>query len=161
MAPTPLTLEMPNDRELVITRALNAPRHLVFQAFSKRELVKRWLLGPPGWSMPVCEIDMRVGGAYRYQWRHADGRIMGMGGIFREVEAPVRWVASEKFDDAWYPGEASVMTVLSEEGAGRTLSTLTITYESKEARDTALKTGMTTGMEASYAALDALLATLG
>ncbi|MEJ0060339.1 MAG: SRPBCC domain-containing protein [Terricaulis sp.] len=118
----PLAVDLPNDREIVVTRGFNAPRHLVFEAFSKAELVKRWLLGPPGWSMPFCAIDMRVGGAYRYEWRHIDGRTMGMGGVFREVEAPVRWVATEVFDDAWYPGQALVATVLSEEGRGRTLS---------------------------------------
>src|SRR4051795_5531657 len=95
------------DREIVMTRDFAAPRQLVFDAFTKPELVRRWLLGPPGWTMPVCEIDLRVGGAYRYVWRsEKDGSQMGMGGVFREVVPLERLVASEKFDDAWYPGEA-------------------------------------------------------
>src|ERR1700739_121052 len=95
------------DREIVMTRVFNAPRTLVFDAFTKPELLKQWLLGPPGWTMPVCEIDLRVGGAYRYVWRQiSDGREMGMGGVYREIAAPVRVVATEKFDEAWYSGEA-------------------------------------------------------
>src|SRR5678816_4821424 len=90
------------DRELVMARVFDAPRHLVFEACSKPELVRRWLLGPDGWSMPVCEIDLRVGGSYRYVWRHSDGREMGMGGVYREIIVPERIVATEKFDEAWY-----------------------------------------------------------
>jgi len=95
------------DREIVMTREFDAPSKLVFDAFTKPELVRQWLLGPPGWSMPVCEIDLRVGGAYRYVWRHTTkGNEMGMGGVYREIAAPARIVATEKFDEAWHPGEA-------------------------------------------------------
>src|SRR5687768_6077484 len=93
------------EREIVITRSFDAPRGLVFDAFTKPELVKQWLLGPDGWSMPVCEIDLKVGGAYRYVWRRdADGSEMGMGGVYREIVPNERIVATEKFDQAWYPG---------------------------------------------------------
>src|SRR6202158_5020561 len=102
------------DREIVMTRVFNAPRKLVFDAFTKPELVKQWLLGPPGWSTPVCEIDLRVGGTYRYVWRKAGVPDMGLGGVYREVVAPERVVATEKFDQAWYPGEAVGTLVLSE-----------------------------------------------
>ena len=110
------------DRELVMTREFDAPRHLVFDAFTKPELVRRWLLGPDGWSMPVCEIDLRVGGSYRYVWRHASGNEMGMGGVFREIVPPERIVSTEKFDHAWYPGEA-VGTIVLTEHAGKTTLT--------------------------------------
>src|SRR5713101_8024454 len=94
------------DREIVMTRAFDAPRKLVFDAFTKPELVKQWLLGPPGWSMPVCEIDLRVGGSYRYVWRKAGVPDMGMGGFYREVVLLNQVASTEKFDQAWYPGEA-------------------------------------------------------
>ena len=110
-----LKVTTPSDREIAMTRVFDAPRRLVFDAYTKPELVKRWLLGPPGWTMPVCEIDLRVGGAYRYVWRHiVKGNEMGMGGVYREIAAPVRIVATEKFDDAWYPGEALDTTVFTE-----------------------------------------------
>src|SRR5437667_12718705 len=86
----------PSDLEIAMTRDFDAPRRLVFDALTKPELVKQWLLGPPGWTMPVCEIDLRVGGAYRYVWRHTNGKVMGMGGVFRGIVVPGRHVHTEK-----------------------------------------------------------------
>src|SRR5690348_490411 len=101
-----LKVTMPSDREIAMTRVFDAPRTLVFDAHTKPELVKRWLLGPPGWTMPVCEIDLRVGGKYRWVWRSdSDGSTMGIGGVYREIVAHERLVATERFDEAWYPGE--------------------------------------------------------
>src|SRR6185503_3106474 len=112
-----LKVSASGDREIVMTRSFNAPRRLVFDAFTKPELVRQWLLGPDGWSMPVCEIDLRVGGKYRYVWRkEATGEEMGMGGTFREIVRPEKLVATEKFDEAWYPGEAVDTTVFEERG---------------------------------------------
>jgi uncharacterized protein YndB with AHSA1/START domain len=145
------------DREIVMTRAFDAPRKLVFDAFTKPELVKQWLLGPPGWSMPVCEIDLRVGGSYRYVWRKAGVPDMGMGGVYREVVAPERVVATEKFDQAWYPGEA-VGTLVLVEQSGKTTVTQTVLYASAEARDAVLKSGMEKGVGASYDRLEEMLA---
>lgn len=145
------------DREIVMTRAFDAPRKLVFDAFTKPELVKQWLLGPPGWSMPVCEIDLRVGGSYRYVWRKAGQPDMGMGGVYREVVAPERVVATEKFDQAWYPGEA-VGTLVLVEQSGKTTVTQTVLYASAEARDAVLKSGMEKGVAASYDRLEEMLA---
>jgi len=146
------------DLELVMTRVLNAPRSLVFDAFTKPELVKRWLFGPDGWSMPVCEIDLRVGGSYRYVWRHdRNGTEMGMGGVYREIVIPERLVSTEKFDEAWYPGEA-VGTVVFVEQAGKTTVTQTVRYNSRETRDGVLKSPMESGVAASYDRLEALLA---
>jgi uncharacterized protein YndB with AHSA1/START domain len=156
-----LKLTTRGDREIVLTRVFDAPRTLVFEAFTKPALVRRWLLGPPGWSMPVCEIDLRVGGAYRYVWRHtANGNEMGMGGIYREIVAPERLVATERFDEAWYPGEAVGTLVLVEQG-GKTTLTQTILYESRETRDAVLKTPMEQGVAASYDRLAELVASLG
>ena len=149
------------EREIVMTRVFDAQRGLVFDAFTKPELLKRWLLGPPGWSLPVCEIDLRVGGAYRYVWRRdRDGTEMGMGGVYREIVAPERLVATERFDEAWYPGEAVGTLVLLEQG-GRTTVTQTMLYESREARDAVIKSGMESGVAASYDRLADLLAPLG
>ena len=105
--------------EIHVERDFNAPRQMVFDAFTKPELVRRWLLGPEGWSMPVCEIDLRVGGTYRYLWRKAGEPDMGMGGEFREIVVPERLVATERFDDAWYAGEAVDTTLFAEEGGAR------------------------------------------
>lgn len=155
--PGNLKLTTRGDREIVITRAFDAPRKLVFDAHTKPELVKQWLLGPDGWSMPVCEIDLKVGGKYRYVWRRdKDGTEMGMGGIYREIVAPERLVATEKFDQSWYPGEALGTFVLIEQ-AGKTTLTQTILYESREARDGVLKSGMEKGVVASYDRLAELL----
>ena len=153
-----LQLTAPGEREIVMTRVLDAPRKLVFDAFTKPELVKRWLLGPPGWSMPVCQIDLRVGGKYRYVWRKdSDGTEMGMGGVYREIVVPERLVTTERFDEAWYPGEA-VGTLVLVEQRGRTTVTQTMRYESREARDAVLKSGMEKGVAASYDRLADLLA---
>lgn len=146
------------EREIVISRRFRAPRQLVFDAYTRPELVRRWLLGPPGWQMPVCEIDLRVGGRYRYVWRHdADGRTMGMGGTFQAITPPAGFVATERFDDAWYAGEARCTLELTEE-RGHTLLTQTMRYESPEARDTALRSGMETGMAMGFDRLAELLA---
>ena len=152
-----LKLTAPGEQEIVMTRVFDAPRQLVFDAHTKPELVKRWLLGPPGWSMPVCEIDLRVGGKFRYVWQNdRDGTKMGMGGVYREITAPERIVNTEKFDEAWYPGDAVGPLVLVEEG-GRTRLTYTMRYESRAARDAVLKSGMESGVAASYDRLADLL----
>lgn len=158
--PDSFKVSTPSDCEVQVTRNFDAPRQLVFDAFTKPELVRRWLLGPPGWIMPLCEIDLRVGGVYRYVWRsEQDGSQMAIGGVFREVIPLERLVATEKFDDAWYPGEALDTTVF-EEMRDITRTTITVLYESKEARDTAHRSGMEHGMAAGYDRLETLLPTL-
>jgi len=157
--PDSFKLTTPGDQEIRVTRNFDAPRQLIFDAFTKPELVRRWLLGPPGWTMPICEIDLRVGGGYRYVWRKEGVRDMGMGGVFREISPLERVVATERFDDAWYPGEALNTTVLVENG-GITNVTITVRYESKEARDTARRSGMEHGMAAGYDRLEELLSSM-
>jgi uncharacterized protein YndB with AHSA1/START domain len=153
----PLSVTLPSDTQIQVVREFDAPAELVFRAWFDPALVRRWLLGPPGWSMPTCEIDGRVGGAYRFVWAHDDGRMMAMGGTYREIEKPVRWLATERFDEAWYEGEALVRSELAEAGA-KTTHTMLITYETQGGRDMALQTGMSDGMEAGYQRLDAIFA---
>jgi uncharacterized protein YndB with AHSA1/START domain len=155
-----LKLTTRGDREIVMTRVFDAPRRMVFDAMTKPALVKQWLLGPPGWTMPVCEIDLRVGGAYRYVWRHTNGKEMGMGGVYREIVPQERLVCTELFDEAWYPGESLVTATLAEQ-SGRTTLTSTILYVSRETRDTVLQSGMERGVAASYDRLAEVLRSLG
>jgi uncharacterized protein YndB with AHSA1/START domain len=151
------TFATPSDTEVVLTRVVDAPRRVVFDAWTKPQHVRQWLLGPEGWTMPVCEIDLRPGGTWRYVWRKADGAEMPMGGSYRDVVPPERVVSTERWGPEW---PETVNTLLFTESAGQTTITLTITYPSKEARDAALRTGMKDGMEPSFARLDKLLRTL-
>ena len=146
--PSSLNVTTPSDREICVTRTFDAPPELVFECHTKPELVKRWLLGPPGWSMPVCEIDLKSGGRYRYVWRsEKDGHEFGVQGEFREISRPDLIVHTELMDGM--PGEALITTTFEHSGAG-TLLTLTMLFESQQARDEALETGMTEGMSMSY-----------
>lgn len=154
-----LKVTTPSDREIAMTRVLNAPRPLVWDALTKCDLLKRWLTGPPGWSLAVCTIDLKVGGAYRWVWRGPDGTDMGMGGVYREIVRPERLVATEKFDQAWYPGEAVDTTVLVERD-GKTTVTINVMYDSRETRDAVLKTPMAEGVSAGYDRLEELLASM-
>jgi uncharacterized protein YndB with AHSA1/START domain/effector-binding domain-containing protein len=158
--PDSFKVSTPTDLTIEIERDFNAPRELVFDAFTKPELVRRWLLGPDGWTMPVCEIDLKVGGRYRYVWhKETTGQQMGIGGVFKEIARPAKLVATEKFDESWYPGEAVNVTAF-EQQAGTTKVTLVVSYESKAARDTAARSGMERGMAAGYDRLEGLLSSL-
>jgi len=152
-----LIVTTPSDREIAMTRVFNAPRNLVFDAWTRPDLVRRWLLGPPGWTMPVCEIDLRVGGTYRFEWLGQDGTRMGMGGIYREIVIPERIVNTQLFDVDWTGGE-TLGTLLFTEQGGKTTLTNSVLYSSREARDAALRTRMAEGVEAGYARLDEILA---
>ena len=147
----------PSDREIVITRVVDAPRRLVFAAWTDPKHIPNWLGFPEGWTMPVCELDLRPGGAWRYVWRKSDGSEMTMGGLVREVTPPERLVTTERWGPEW---PETVNTLTLGESGGRTTITLTITYPSKAARDAALETGMKGGMDVSFARLDRLVRTL-
>ena len=147
----------PSDREIVITRVVDAPRRLVFAAWTDPKHIPNWLGFPEGWTMPVCELDLRPGGAWRYVWRKSDGSEMTMGGLVREVTPPERLVTTERWGPEW-PENVNTLTLA--ESGGRTTITLTITYPSKAARDAALETGMKGGMDVSFARLDRLVRTL-
>ena len=155
------TVTLPNDRDTVVVRAFNAPRAVVFDAWTTPKLVQRWMLGPPGWTMPVCEMDVRPGGKFSWRWRSdKDGAEFGFTGEFREVVRPSRLVHIERFEPGDVGGEMGEALVTSEltEKNGVTTMTMTIRYDSKDVRDAALKTGMTDGMELSYQNLDRVLA---
>lgn len=151
------TYATPTDRELVVTRVVDAPRHVVFEAWTNPKHVPKWLLGPEGWTMPVCEVDLRPGGSWRYVWRKGDGTEMAMGGSYREVVPPERLVSTESWGPEW---PETINTVVLTESVGLTTITMTMTYPNKAARDAALKTGMKNGMDASFARLDRVLGTL-
>ena len=140
------TFSTPSDREIVITRVLAAPRRRVFEALTDPEHVPHWY-GPRGWTLPVCAIDFRPGGAWRFVCRGPDGTDMGMRGVYQEITPPERFVSTESFDD--YPGESLNTLVLSEE-AGRTTITTTVLYPSKEVRDAVLGSGMQEGASQTY-----------
>ena len=140
------TLTTPSDREVVMTRVFDAPRRLVFEALTKPEHLTRWF-GPHGWTLVLCEVDFRLGGAWRFVLRGPDGKQMGMRGVYREIAQPDRFVSTESFDD--YPGESLNSLVLSEED-GKTTLTITVWYLSGEVRDAVLRSGMERGASQTY-----------
>ena len=152
------TLEVttPTEREIVLTRLFDAPRNLVFDAMTKPELLRRWF-GPRGWSLVVCEVDLKVGGAWRFVLRGPDGTEMGMRGVYREIVPPERSVHTESFDD--FPGESLVTTTLVEQG-GKTRLTGTVLYPSQEIRDMVIKSGMEHGAAETYDKLAEHLASI-
>ena len=152
-----LQVTTPSEREIAMTRVFDAPRTMVWDALTKPELVKRWLGVRAGWSLPVCEIDLRVGGSYRYLWRGPNGQEMGMGGVYQEIVAPARMVATEVFDQKWYDGEALDTTVLREKGDKTTLTT-TVLYASRRVRDAVLESPMKEGVAEGHDKLEELLA---
>ena len=152
-----LKVTTPDDVTIVVERSFDAPRPRVWDAWTKPELLKRWLLGPDGWILDVCDVDLRPGGRFRWVWKkESNGTSMGLSGEYREVVAPARLVNTEDFDDRWYPGDALITLELSESG-GRTHARSTWRYDSTEARDIVLETAIS-GVEISYDHLAALLA---
>jgi uncharacterized protein YndB with AHSA1/START domain len=156
---TKYQLTRPTDREITLTRSFEAPRQLVFDAFTKPEMLKRWLYGPEEWPLVNCEIDLRVGGKLRYVWQHKEKGDMGLSGVFREIVTPQKLVHTELFDQDWTGGETLVTTVF-EERNGRTTAAATVRYSTQAARDGALKTGMIEGWSQGHDRLDELIATL-
>jgi uncharacterized protein YndB with AHSA1/START domain len=148
-----------SDLEGGARRVFDAPRQLVWDCHTKPELVRRWLLGPDGWTMTVAEIDLRVGGKYRHEMRHKDGREVGWGGVYREIVAPEKLMMTELFDEDWTGGETLVTQTFAEH-AGKTTLTMIVRYSSKQALDAALKTGMMRGVEIGYQRLDDILTSL-
>jgi uncharacterized protein YndB with AHSA1/START domain len=149
-----LQVSVPTEREVVMTRVFDAPRRLVFDALTKPELFKRWF-GPRGWTLAVCEIDLKVGGAWRSVLRGPGGRDMGMRGVYLEIASPERLISTESFDD--YPGE-SLNTLVLVEDRGKTTLTITVQYQSQEIRDAVIKSGMEHGAAECYDKLAEMLA---
>ena len=152
-------ISTPSDREIRIARAFDAPRRLVWDAYTKPELLQRWMGVMPGWSWVECRIDLRVGGDYRYAWRGPEDVAMGISGKYLDVVVQRRLVATEKFDQAWYDGEC-LETVTFDEAADRTTVTTLLRYDSQAIRDEVLKGPATNGMAAGFEQLDSLLSTL-
>jgi len=150
-----LQVATPSDREIAMTRVFDAPRRLVFDAWTKPELLRRWLGVRAGWTMVVCEVDLKVGGGFRFVLRGPDGRDMGMRGVYREIVPPERSVHMESYDD--YPGESQVTAVFVEQD-GKTTLNATVLYPSREVRDAVIKSGMEHGAAESYDKLAELLA---
>lgn len=149
-----LAVSLPSDCEIRLTRVFQAPRDLVYDAFSKPEILKRWF-GPRGWTLETCEVDHRVGGGFRFVMRGPDGRLMGMRGRYLELTPPAGSVHMESFDD--FPGESRVTAEFTEQD-GRTTLVATIEYPSKEVRDIVIKSGMEHGAAESYDKLAEVLA---
>jgi uncharacterized protein YndB with AHSA1/START domain len=153
------TYTTPSDREVVTTRAFDAPRELVWEAWTSPEHLPKWLLGPEGWTMPVCVSDLRIGGAWQFVWRsEEDGSEMGMTGEYREITPPERLVSTQSWGEGWLE---TLNTLVFTEEDGVTVVTQTILYASKEARDAALASGMREGMDSGFNRLDAYLPTIG
>ena len=158
--PSPeMSITMPSDRELVVTRVFNAPRKLVFEAFTRPEHLVRWW-GPRGYTMPVCEIDLRPGGAYRFVSRGPDGAEYPFKGVYREIAPPERLVYTETWDMEPWSSTETLITAVLEERDGKTTMTSTILYPSTEARDAHIQSGMEWGMRETYERLDELVATM-
>jgi uncharacterized protein YndB with AHSA1/START domain len=152
-----LTVTTPSNREVLLTRVFDAPRRLVFEAFTKPEHVARWY-GCRGYTCPVCEIDLRVGGSYRYVARDPDGEEFGVRGTYREIAPPERLVCTERFDA--YPDSEAVITMTLHEHEGKTMFSATIAYESAAVRDAVIASGMERGAGETYDRLAELLAHL-
>ncbi len=150
------TYATPSDREVVITRVVDAPRDLVWKVWTSPEHIPHWMSGRKGWTMPVCEMDLRPGGKWRFVWRMPQGGEMTLTGEVREVVPPSRLVSTERWGPEW---PETLNTVTLTEARDQTTITITVLYPSKEARDAALKTGMKDGMDISFASLDTLLRT--
>ncbi|HEX5788071.1 MAG TPA: SRPBCC family protein [Woeseiaceae bacterium] len=152
---------LPSDTEVRVTRRFHAPRRKVYRAYTEPALLQRWLLGPPGWTMPVCEMDVREGGTFRWRWRgDEDGQEFGFHGEFLEVVPEARIVHSEFYDPGdvgGNMGDGMKVSVTFGEKDGVTTVTTTMEFKSQEDRDAAMATGMTDGMEQSYQNLDAML----
>ncbi|MCC6157463.1 MAG: SRPBCC family protein [Deltaproteobacteria bacterium] len=158
-------VSLPSDREVKVVRPFKAPRALVYRAYTEAALLRRWCVAEPGWSMPVCEMDARVGGSYRWRWRNeADGSEFGFSGVFKELEPGAKIVHTQFYDAGdtgigMGDGDATVTVTMSESGDVTTVTTL-IDFGNKQSCDDSMATGMTDGMEQSYQLLDEVLAGL-
>jgi len=156
-----LQVTRPSEREIAMTRVFNAPRQLVFDAWTSPDHLPRWF-GRGGDEMIVCDIDLRVGGTWRVVWRLREGGEMGMHGEYREIDRPARLVSTETFEGDYTEvmGTETINTLVLEEHDGKTTMTSTSLYKSQEDRDRALGTGMEGGAAETFDRLEELLQTL-
>lgn len=141
------TFTTPSDLEISMTRVFDAPSRLVYDAWTRAEHIPHWMMGPDGWTMTRCDIDLRTGGAWRFEWRGTDGAVMGMDGVYQEVVPGERLVSTESWGGPWAD---TLNTLVFTEAAGRTTITSTMRYPSREARDAVLESGMKRGIEMSF-----------
>lgn len=151
-----LTVTTRDDRDIVLSREFNAPRRMVFDAWTKPKLLMRWY-GARGWNLTGCYVDLRVGGRWRFVSQGPDGSIMAQSGVYQAIHAPDRVVYTEKFDNQSYPGETLVAHVFVER-SGKTTVTSTLRYPSRDARDIVLRYPMARGVGESFDRLAELLA---
>jgi uncharacterized protein YndB with AHSA1/START domain len=137
----------PSETEVVVTRQFDAPRAMVFDALTKPDLLRRWYC-PEGWSIDVCDIDLTVGGKWRFVLRRPDGKAIGQKGVYQEIVRPERIVNTESWED-WDPGETYVTVMLSER-AGKTTLTSTMRFPSREVRDIIVKNGLDKNLNQTY-----------
>ncbi|WP_282852705.1 SRPBCC family protein [Gulosibacter sediminis] len=152
------TLELLNETYVRITRLIHGPRHLVWRAYTEPELQRQWALGPDGWAMTVCDIDLTVGGEQRTEWApvgDTKGEGFGFEGENLLIEPESRLVSTERMIGTEGPTNINDLHLYEEDGA--TLVTLVVEYESEEVRDMILATGMVGGMEESYARLERVM----
>ncbi len=147
------TVTLTANNQVRIERDFNLTAAQLFQAHTDPALIRQWMSGMPGWSLPVCEVDLRVGGTYRWEWASPDGAKMAVGGTFKEIVPNTRLVQSEIYDDPWYPGGCDVALSFSDSSPSLVML---LTYEDPAARDIALQTGMSDGLEIGYKRLDSL-----
>ena len=156
-------ISTPTDRSIEIRREFAAPPGLVWDAWTRPELLRRWYGGPSGWRLEECDIDLRVGGAWRYLIVHERGQTMEQSGVYRVVETGHTLVSSETNDDcdarAGAP-EAVTTTEFEDLGGGRCLVVVTLLLASTELRDAVLGSGMERGLSASYDRVDRLMVEL-
>ena len=150
------TFSTPSDREVRFTRTFDAPRELVWKAWTTPALLQRWLLGPDGWTMPICEFEPRPGAAWRHGWHSpsGEGEDFEMSGEVVEVVPPEKLVTTERWGTEW---PEAINTLVLTEKDGRTTATLTTLYASKDVRDQAVATGMAKGVEASFDRLERVM----
>jgi uncharacterized protein YndB with AHSA1/START domain len=148
------TYATPTPLEIEVVHVVRAPRDLVFAALTEPEHLKKWLLGPEGWTMTVCDVDLRAGGGTHYEWRNDDGRDMQISSSFVEVDPPARIVSTESWGGDW-PETQNTVTLTEADGV-TTMTTL-VRYPTREARDAAIATGMREGMSLSFKRLSRLL----
>lgn len=167
----PVTVTTPSDREVVVTRAFDAPAQLIWDAHTKPELIKRWLVGSEGWTMPYCMVDLRVGGRYRYVWQNKEtGGQFGSYGEHLEIVPLQKIVTSEVMDGLamgetidvenppWGEGDPATNTLTLAEAGGKTTLSIAMVFPTKEHRDMAVQSGMSDGMAMGYDRLDELAA---
>lgn len=154
-----LEVTLPSDKEILMKRVFDAPRRLVFEAMTKPEYVRRWWVCLDGYTMPVCEIDFRVGGRYRYVSRGPDGSEFGFNGVYREIVAPTKIVHTEIFEP--FPTEETLCTVTLEERGDKTEYTCHVLHKTKEGRDGHIASGMESGANLALDRLELVARELG